>query len=424
MMYLAPRQGRFAIVLLCSFCVLFFCFVWNTEYSAKRVRQEALTAALIRFSDEARLPLSLGDKVGLAVVAERYYDENAVKNLSVHDPNGAVLLMLGTSSQQPAIQVPVVDGERVLGEVLLVPKAVSRAQIIQAYWPFLLALLLGHIMLWLIYGYIARPTLKMQEDLKKQLEQGKSFANPIQGTEQNTSEQTTTNKAATQNNEASKTTDQPTKAKVLEPSLSAFVSNTKPSKTQRLAVVMGFADKHGLFDMLSEDSALQYLRLCDEILKKTLMKLVQTPDFVGVGVVQVDTFAAKGAKVLLAKTQSEAKLVLAGATMAKLILMVFDEIYEQQRKHGVFALQMRVFLCDDTDSKAAQKALLTQKSDMALGLDEPMLAQITDWVSTKPAEAFASYKSCHEVMGVNAVLLKKLEGLRFAILTEEDTQNS
>lgn len=414
-MYLAPRQGRFAVVLLCSFCMLFCCFVWNAQHSAKRERHEMLTGALARLSDEVRLPLSLGDKVGLAVVAERYYDDNTVKYLRIHDAKGAVVLGLGALSHAPAIQMPVLDSEQLLGEVSLVPKEVNRGAIIRAYWPFLLMLLLGHIMLWLIYGYIARPTLKMQETLKKELEQTVQTA-----LAQNKAEQSPPSaETVSENQEVSPTKTQQSADAVPFASF-GFDAMPKSSTAQTLAVVFGFVDEYGRIEMLSEDSALQYLKLCDEILKKTLAKLLKTTDFVGIGVVQVDTFSANGATVLMAKTKSEANLVLASTTVAKLVLMVFAEVYERQRKFGLFALPMCAFLCEHKDSKAAQKALATQGFKLALGLDEPLLAQIGDWVSIKPTEPFGNRQPCHEVVGVSSALSKKLEDFKFAILTEEN----
>lgn len=427
MMDFAPRQGRFAIVLLCSFCVLLFCFVWNAEYSAKRVRHEVLTAALVRLSDEVRLPLSLGDKVGLAVVAGRYYDEKVVKNLTIHDPRGALMLSLGSGSQESVIEVPVLDGERLLGQVSVSPKAVSRALIIQAYWPFLLVLLLGHIMLWLIYGYIARPTQKMQEAFKKQLDQ---IHQANSGRSAETAQSST--KPQSQNSKIDQNQDNAEGELIKTPKRNAgkvsvaslLEGLTKPMQTQNVTVVFGFLDEHGLFEMLSEDSALQYLQFCDEMLKKTLTRLLQTSEFSGVGVAQVDTFSARGAKVIFAKTQSEAKLALAATTTAKLMLMVFDEVYERQRKLGVFALPMRAFVCDDNDSKAVQKALTTQKVTLALALDESLMGQLGDLVSTVPAEFVGIGTPCYELKAVNKHFGEKLKTLKFEILTQTPSDNS
>ncbi|MBO1517273.1 hypothetical protein [Psychrobacter halodurans] len=160
MTYLAPRQGLFAIILLVSFCLQTLLLVISTDQQLSKSRAlkgEQMVAQLI---DEARLSLENKDRVSLSVIANRYTSEQDVTRILIKDSNDDILVPVGNAPMQQGdtIRQIATKGDAVIGSVALTLKDISKGEIIAMQWPFVIGMLLLHLLLWLIYGYLARPT--------------------------------------------------------------------------------------------------------------------------------------------------------------------------------------------------------------------------------------------------------------------------
>lgn len=160
MTYLAPRQGLFAIILLVSFCLQTLLLVISTDQQLSKSRAlkgEQMVAQLI---DEARLSLENKDRVSLSVIANRYTSEQDVTRILIKDNNDDILVPVGNAPMQQGdtIRQIATKGDAVIGSVALTLKDISKGEIIAMQWPFVIGMLLLHLLLWLIYGYLARPT--------------------------------------------------------------------------------------------------------------------------------------------------------------------------------------------------------------------------------------------------------------------------
>ncbi len=172
MTYLAPRQGLFAIILLVSFCLQTLLLVISTDQQLSKSRAlkgEQMVAQLI---DEARLSLENKDRVSLSVIANRYTSEQDVTRILIKDNNDDILVPVGNAPMQQGdtIRQIATKGDAVIGSVALTLKDVSKGEIIAMQWPFVIGTMLLHLLLWLIYGYLARPTKEQINALSREIQ--------------------------------------------------------------------------------------------------------------------------------------------------------------------------------------------------------------------------------------------------------------
>ena len=165
MTYLAPRQGIFAAIVLASLVLHLLFFVISAERGISAQNQQAVERSVMMLSQEIAAPLAAYDRVSMSVIAEPYVDEPMIAYVGIYDSQGGVLVPLGESAEGYRAEEVVTSGDQVLGKVVVQAKTVSRAEILSGNWVFLLSVIGLHIILWLIYGYVARPT----EDLKAQI---------------------------------------------------------------------------------------------------------------------------------------------------------------------------------------------------------------------------------------------------------------
>ena len=160
MTYLAPRQGLFAIILLVSFCLQTLLLVISTDQQLSNSRAQKGEQMVAQLIDEARLSLENKDRVSLSVIANRYTSEQDVTRILIKDNNGDILVPVGNAPMQQGDTISQIatKGDAVIGSVALTLKDISKGEIIAMQWPFVIGTMVLHLLLWLIYSYIARPT--------------------------------------------------------------------------------------------------------------------------------------------------------------------------------------------------------------------------------------------------------------------------
>ena len=172
MTYLAPRQGLFAIIVLVSFCLQTLLLVISTDQQLTKSRALKGEQMLVQLIDEARLSLKNKDRVSLSVIANRYTSEQDVARLVIKDNNDEVLVPVGNAPMQQGetIRQIATNGDAVIGSVALTLKDISKGEIIAMQWPFVIGTLFLHLLLWLLYGYIARPTKEQINALSRDIQ--------------------------------------------------------------------------------------------------------------------------------------------------------------------------------------------------------------------------------------------------------------
>ena len=173
MTYLAPRQGLFAIILLISFCIQSLFFVVSTERQLDEMRVQTGERMMAQLVDETKLPLLSQDRVSLSVIAKRYTADYNVSSLTIRDPNGAVLVQTGSAPLQGGDQVQHIAtaDNKALGTLTLTLTENSKGEIIASQWPFLLGSFILNLLIWLLYGYMARPTKAQLSALSREVQE-------------------------------------------------------------------------------------------------------------------------------------------------------------------------------------------------------------------------------------------------------------
>lgn len=169
MTYTAPRQGLFAIIILISFILHSVLMVFGLEQQLNANREhkaEQLIAELVKTTGMA---LYKDDRVSLSVIADRYGNETDVTRLTLLDNAGNILVQTGNAPLQTGktYSQPVLVQNHKVGDVELTIKRTSKGEMVRTLWPFELGALILHLLVWLLYGYVARPTKSQLQQLSR-----------------------------------------------------------------------------------------------------------------------------------------------------------------------------------------------------------------------------------------------------------------
>ncbi|MCG3879990.1 hypothetical protein [Psychrobacter sp. Ps6] len=484
MTYLAPRQGLFAIILLVSFCLQTLLLVISTDQQLSKSRAlkgEQMVAQLI---DEARLSLENKDRVSLSVIANRYTSEQDVTRILIKDNNDDILVPVGNAPMQQGdtIRQIATNGDAVIGSVALTLKDVSKGEIIAMQWPFVIGTMLLHLLLWLIYGYLARPTKEqisalsrnIQDLYREQYNQGdqRGYSRDLErgtgGTVGNPadaqlsdgdSESVTENKVTSkrtfnvhnevneylrnqQNQETGDETGSLTAAsegdtedKVVSiakrygsqsSGQTSKLSTTRAVDSVRVQIV--FHDEFNMLERLAPAQRLPYLALCTQLLNQAVTELLKQPLLLGVSATNEARFKDDGASVVLKADNSHAKVALAGVMLAKLYLMLNKIIHDKHIELSRFALPAKAGVSDEAQSEPMTHLLesIGKKEQLLILLPTAGLKQISNHVQVhsimRPTTVYE--RECAIFDGGNDSLIQRLADVRNAVLMIEDEDES
>lgn len=479
MTYLAPRQGLFAIILLVSFCLQTLLLVISTDQqlsNSRALKGEQMVAQLI---DEARLSLENKDRVSLSVIANRYTSEQDVTRILIKDNNDDILVPVGNAPMQQGdtIRQIATNGDAVIGSVALTLKDVSKGEIIAMQWPFVIGTMLLHLLLWLIYGYLARPTKEqinaisrdvqnlhreqyMQLDSRRHdrgSERHSADRESVNRSDENVADSnadTTSVRKRDIHNEvnqylrkqqnqgaASESADAITESDNTDEKASQQADNKQdatssitstPTSTSRLSatrafdsvnVQIVFHDEFNMLERLAPSQRLPYLALCTQLLNQAVTELLKQPLLLGVSLMNEPRFGDKGASVLLKADNSHAKVALAGVMLGKLYLMLNKIIHDKHIELSRFALPAKAGVSDTAQSEAMTQLLhsVGKKEQMLILLPNAGLKQISNHVQVhsimRPTTVYE--RECAIFDGGNDAMIQRLADVRNAVLMIE-----
>ena len=475
MTYLAPRQGLFAIIILVSFCLQTLLLVISTDQQLSKSRAlkgEQMVAQLI---DEARLSLENKDRVSLSVIANRYTSEQDVTRLLIKDNNDDVLVPVGNAPMQQGdtIRQIATNGDAVIGSVALTLKDVSKGEIIAMQWPFVIGTMLLHLLLWLIYGYLARPTKEQINALSRDIQElyreqyshvdqrgydrdlerrstGYAEDSQVPATTQPVEEKPTAVQAFNVHNEVneylraqqdtasgadigttdSMTTEDDTLSGATGSDTAAAPTGgqtTKLSATRavdRVNVQITFHDEFNMLERLAPAQRLPYLALCTQLLNQAVTELLKQPLLLGVSATNEARFEDNGATVVLKADNSHAKVALAGVMLAKLYLMLNKIIHDKHIELSRFALPAKAGVSDEAQSEPMTHLLETigKKEQLLILLPNNGLRQISNHVQVhsimRPTTVYE--RECAIFDGGNDSMIQRLADVRNAVLMIEE----
>ncbi|WP_250163170.1 hypothetical protein [Psychrobacter sp. WY6] len=486
MTYLAPRQGLFAIILLVSFCLQTLLLVISTDQQLSKSRAlkgEQMVAQLI---DEARLSLENKDRVSLSVIANRYTSEQDVTRILIKDNNDDILVPVGNAPMQQGdtIRQIATNGDSVIGSVSLTLKDISKGEIIAMQWPFVIGTMLLHLLLWLVYGYLARPTKEQINALSRDIQDlhreqymqidqrsyDREFERRATDMDKETSEHSVEiatdgqpanahkldvhsevnqylraqqNQAATDTtgsdsqpidstteeraeHDAANGAAQDEISRAPKSGSASRLSATRSFDSVRVQIV--FHDEFNMLERLAPAQRLPYLALCTQLLNQAVTELLKQPLLLGVSAMNEPRFDDTGASVLLKADNSHAKVALAGVMLGKLYLMLNKIIHDKHIELSRFALPAKAGVSDDAQAQAMTQLLhsVGKKEQMLILLPNAGLKQISHHVQVqsimRPTTVYE--RECAVFDGGNDSMIQRLADVRNAVLMIESADES
>lgn len=377
MNHLAPRQGKFAIVLLISFCLHFLMLIFSSEKSQYEQRTDEGEKIVEQLAKEAMVGITNQDRISLGVLASRYQVDNDVAKLVISDQNNQPLVQTGQAQNDvgQVIDKPIIQNNQVLGHATITMKAVSKGEIVSHQWLFVLGSAILHGFLWLIYGYMARPTQEQLEQLGEKVQQriaiarGSLVPTKVSGagdelqldnhdaiaTGENTSmaaEPATTGKSINDflNKEKSKSTTPNSgvtqAAAVTHTDNLVQESVPQAQKQPEIELQIQFYDQYNLLKRVAPEVSKPYFQLCNQLLMRASQSLFNASNSVlnryikDVSIKDMPHFNAKGAVIQL--TGNAQQLPLAAVLLSKLLIILNQVVYEKHRELSRFALPLTI----------------------------------------------------------------------------------
>ncbi len=485
MMYLAPRQGLFAIIVLVSFCLQTLLLVISTDQQLSKSRTQKGEQMVAQLIDEARLALENQDRVSLSVIANRYTSEQDVTRILIKDSSGELLVPVGNAPMQQGNTISQIatKDDAVIGSVALTLKDISKGEIITMQWPFVIGSMLLHLLLWLLYGYVARPTKEQINALSREIQdlhreqyplidqrtrRREDIEAPIDerlapnAAASNTTAQSTTLSTANddtstlngmnvhselnaylkaqQNPDA--VTDVPVaadeQANLISDSAQGVTSSqtvtdstTTPSPMlsptrsfDSVNVRIMLHDDYNMLERLAPEMRMPYLALCTQLLNQALTQLLKQPLLLGVSAVNEPVFDEHGAHAILKADNSHAKVALAGVMLAKLYLMLNKIIHDKHIELSRFALPAKAGVSSSDQGEAVTQLLQSvgKKEQLLILLPNTGLRQISSYVQVRHLEHPTTVyeRECAIFDGGSEAMMQRLADVRNTVLMIEE----
>ncbi|WP_434353382.1 hypothetical protein VH441_09350 [Psychrobacter sp. HD31] len=404
MTYLAPRQGLFAIIVFTSFCLHCLLMVVGSENQIDETRQQKGERIVAQLVDDSLIALSYQDRVSLGVMANRFSNEADIALLQIKDANEQILVQIGDAPLQKGdvISAFAKNEDAVIGEVLVTMKQIGKGEVFKSLWPYILGALLLHFLVWLAYGYVARPTKEQLRELSRDVHE--HYRNYYSQAE-NTDVQTQTDVAELTNGNddilthlATEEESDKTGNDVLqqhnigqelddliqqnqlndETTMSMAMSNTtdrdhafeqesplitdeepvdEAEENNHINVHIQFVDENKLLEVVSADYLYPYLDLCSQLLVSAVDEVIKQPILHGLELVNEPSFDKNGAFVELKSDTEHSNIALGGAMLAILYTKLNHVVYQKNLELSNLALPVKVGISQNLTADTLQDAL-------------------------------------------------------------------
>lgn len=455
---LAPRQGIFAIILLVSFCLHVLMLMFSIEKQQYDYRTDKGEKIVEQLSREALAAIANQDRISLSVLANRYQVDSDVAKLVISDQAQQPLVQTGQSQTESGqvIDKPIIQNNQVLGHATVTMKATSKGEIVGGQWLYILGSAILHGFLWLIYGYLARPTEEQLERIGEKVQQrlaisrGQRTANtdtdlvviggdddmgdataddtnpPSKVSSQSITDFLQAHKANHDDSEQAKVTQPLAQPTAPAPAGLSGFNNQQQNRT--IEVQIRFFDQFNLLQRIAPELSKPYFKLCQDLLERACDSLFGANQGVlnrfirQVTVKKPLHFNDKGAVVHL--TGREDQLAIAAVLLAKLVIILNQVVYEKHRELARFALPLTVGASLDQQFDDARKLLKNHATEDGLILLFPqeMLKALNGQVQLRnlPRPTTLAEREMVWYAGLAESLMTELIYKRDTILTTND----
>ncbi len=382
MTYLAPRQGFFAAILILSFVLHLIFFVVSLDREINDENRQIAEKAVATLTQELSSSLAAFDRVSMSVIAEPYANERAISYVGIYDAQDQALVPLGTPSGGQQVSQVITSGEQVLGRVVVEAEPVSYAQLLSTYWLFLIGAIGLHVLLWFVYGHLARPTDKLKYEIARDvrndlLSKGFLTQQPEPAQAQEAQKVDAQTKTFTSDYISELPKDKPSNDSA---SADEAASDSDNAIEPNSMVQLKYHDPAGLLPTLSIDAKQAYFALCDQLLLRASEAVMQMPLFSGVKIVEVAGFNEEGVCVELYAENAQAKTAAAAAMLAKLMVVVNQIVYDKHREIRRFALSLHAICCETSMAKDAAQLIKLHDEPLMVLMGDTARQQVTHYM--------------------------------------------
>lgn len=444
MTYFAPRQGLFAIVMFISLSLQLLAFITMQEYQINQQNQTAVKHDAILIAEEMSIPLNANDRVSLSVIAEHFIKNDSIDFVGVYNNQDKLLVHIGQESDSGFIvKETITHKDQILGVVALHTKSVNRADIFRHNWMYLVIITFLHVVIFLIYGYIARPSgnliTKIRNDLRSQL----LSSDVLQDLAPSTPSNHPVFSAVTENQSLDKT--QPKKEQSAQRQHDDDVSvdkkilttlseneldvqtSTQSSQEKKytsedyILVQICFEDNNHLMTTVSHHTKSAYFALCDQLLARSVEKLLKLPVLSGVNLIGIDDYNENGAVVVLQASNRHAKAATAGMMLARLMVILGQIVYDKHRELKRFCLPVHAMVSDIHHKDEMVTIAKRHKERVLILLSEPALHQLNTYAVLdkllKPTSV--AERNCRWLKAVSETTADRLQTVLNEVLAVE-----
>ena len=430
MTYFAPRQGLFAVVILLSLSLHLLFFVLGQNHRLTEQYQQIAENNANIIAQEVAIAMQAKDRVSLSVIANRYAQDDNVDFIGIYDTKDTLLVPIGKQTDHHIIaHVPITVDNQVLGSVGVQTKAVNRSLIISDNWLYLISVLVLHFIIYLVYGYIARPSAnmlkKITEDVRLRL-----LASGIVSEKQQMHHIAPASLVAApplDKEHNDKTTDDDhTTAQKTDNSSPPVINDTLPPAEDLpfislVAVQIRFEDPDDLLSAVSHHTKSAYFNLCNQILVKAVQELLKLPVLSGVSLHSLNDYDDNGTTVLLKADNRHAKATTAGVMLARLIVMLNQIVYDKHRDLKRFCLTTRGMVSDFEHQKEIVAVSKNHRERVLVLIPEAGIIEAKSYVNferlSKPRTALE--RQSYYLKLVSESTLQRLFQVRDAVLLSE-----
>lgn len=376
----------------------------------------------VELSDELVAVAASNDRVSMSVILNERIKEPQVAFIGVYDAKDNLIAPVGVEKADGYRTSPqaIISGEKALGSVVVEMRDISRAAIIAGQWLFLVAMLVLHVLIWVAYSYLARPSKALVQQITEDV-RNKLLAQGLISHQEPVKSEPSSNQ-----DELLPMTQKPVEHDEQQSDVQAdnpeFLVNDSATAHQSCTVHIRFDDPYQLLDSVGYDSKHSYLALCNQMLEKSIDKLLSAPLLAGVSVRTIKPFDDSGASVELVAEDEQAKLATAAMLLAQLIQMVNRVVLDKHRELGRFALPMHTTASDTAQANAVYSVSKRRRLPMVMLFGAEAKAEIHPYVSVENLESpnSLSERECITIASMTHSTAMRLRAARDAVLLEDE----
>lgn len=416
----APRQGLFASLLIISFALQTCLMVIATTHQLNENRANQGQLMTSQLVTDSAAELEPANTVSLALLANRYATNPSVASIRILDANQHVLATSGLAKTREGESFvrDALQNEKKVGSIEITLIKPSIGEILRTQWLAIFVSFLIHVLLWLAYRTIARPTrseyltrLNTESRLKHEIQQL---------TEALEAERTNKTLAIAQIQQQMKEKFEPKVA----------ITNVSIEQTN-LALNIQYYDPKQLINTVNQSVSLPYFNLCQIFLNKSIQQSTKHFGLNSKDILIDQAFSQRGAMIHMATHHQHAAECL--LMIGSVFQLLSEVLYKRYREEKRFVLQTRCAVCTAVEAmqlNALQAAdRLTHHliaKEMALYLSNDLLKQVSESYQLVAMPNPASILTRHAFMinGMNTESATLAQRIRTEILKGKQNQEA